>query len=333
METNLPCAVVRDLLPSYAEGLTEPETTEAVKAHLDGCGNCAARYAAMTGEVPPVTLPPDREVDFLKTIRKKNQRRVLLAVVLVLVLVLGGTAAKLFLIGSPVGGESVVTQAVQEGDSIKLQFSCLDSASTLSHLETQTQGDVLIITGRKTLVSPVHPARGHLLSVSTAGLREIRAFGQTIWQENLFMDHFTNRLLKAATPYVGNASAMGQLISAMDLDVPCTLELQTAQQPYGVTLRFTQPIEDHRHFLVEGAAHLLLALVGNLEEIHWSWPVADGQKRQSGHLTLEDANANLPLLVQQYNQTHGTDWLPLGSVKDYGADAYSLQQLREILGV
>lgn len=333
MTIKLPCAIVRDLLPSYAEGLTEPETTEAVKEHLDSCADCTARYAAMTGGESPTVPGADKEVDFLKTVRKKNRRRVLLAIVLVLALVLGGTAAKLFLIGSPVGGESVVTQAVQEGDSIKLQFSCLDSASTLSHLEIQPQDDVLIITGRKTLVSPVHPAEEQVMLISTTGIRGIRAFGRTIWQENLFVDYHTNRLLEAAIPYVGDAPAMGNLISALDLDAPCTLELQTAQQPYGVTLRFTRPIEENRRFMVEGSAYLLLSLVDNLEEVHWSWPNAEGQMSHTESLTLDEANANLPERIQRYNQLHGTDWAPLDSVKDYGADAYSLQQLREILGI
>ena len=37
MKDNLPCAVVRDLLPIYVEGLTEPETNAAVEAHLKTC--------------------------------------------------------------------------------------------------------------------------------------------------------------------------------------------------------------------------------------------------------------------------------------------------------
>ena len=40
MKADLPCAVVRDLLPSYVEGLTEAETTAAVKNHLESCESC-----------------------------------------------------------------------------------------------------------------------------------------------------------------------------------------------------------------------------------------------------------------------------------------------------
>ena len=47
MKDNLPCAVVRDLLPIYVEGLTEPETNAAMEAHLKTCPACTARLAAM----------------------------------------------------------------------------------------------------------------------------------------------------------------------------------------------------------------------------------------------------------------------------------------------
>ena len=33
MKNDLTCGVVRDLLPSYVEGLTAPETNEAVERH------------------------------------------------------------------------------------------------------------------------------------------------------------------------------------------------------------------------------------------------------------------------------------------------------------
>ena len=44
----LPCAVVRDLLPLYLEGLTSPQTDQAVETHLELCPNCAQYKAALT---------------------------------------------------------------------------------------------------------------------------------------------------------------------------------------------------------------------------------------------------------------------------------------------
>ena len=39
-ERNLDCCVVRDLLPSYLEDLTEAETAQEVEAHLKSCETC-----------------------------------------------------------------------------------------------------------------------------------------------------------------------------------------------------------------------------------------------------------------------------------------------------
>ena len=44
---NLPCEVVRDLLPSYVDGLTSETTTALVEAHLDTCPDCRAALAVM----------------------------------------------------------------------------------------------------------------------------------------------------------------------------------------------------------------------------------------------------------------------------------------------
>ena len=42
---QLPCAVVRDLLPLYAENLTEDETKKLVDEHLEGCTECRQKLA------------------------------------------------------------------------------------------------------------------------------------------------------------------------------------------------------------------------------------------------------------------------------------------------
>ena len=43
---NLPCEVVRDLLPSYVDGLTSETTNGMLEAHLDSCPGCRAALSA-----------------------------------------------------------------------------------------------------------------------------------------------------------------------------------------------------------------------------------------------------------------------------------------------
>ena len=93
MKSPLTCEVVRDLLPSYIDGLTSPQTAEQVRAHLDECAACRAVYGEMTGEEPPRAEQP--EIDYLKKVRasgRRLQRIALLAGCAVLVL---GAAAVL----------------------------------------------------------------------------------------------------------------------------------------------------------------------------------------------------------------------------------------------
>ena len=44
---ELPCEVVKDLLPSYLDGLTSEGTSRLVKEHLEGCRECADVMNAM----------------------------------------------------------------------------------------------------------------------------------------------------------------------------------------------------------------------------------------------------------------------------------------------
>ena len=43
----LPCHIVRDLLPSYLEHLTGPETEADICEHLESCPDCRAARDAM----------------------------------------------------------------------------------------------------------------------------------------------------------------------------------------------------------------------------------------------------------------------------------------------
>ena len=81
---ELSCAIVEDLLPTYVERLTSEETNMAVEAHLASCPACAAKRTAMgakeTEAAGQNAEETAREVDYLKKVRRRNRRRVWLAV-------------------------------------------------------------------------------------------------------------------------------------------------------------------------------------------------------------------------------------------------------------
>ena len=59
-ETKLDCCVVRDLLPSYLEELTETETSSMVKEHIEHCEVCRQLENDMRVQVPVEKAPSVR---------------------------------------------------------------------------------------------------------------------------------------------------------------------------------------------------------------------------------------------------------------------------------
>jgi len=68
----LKCYIVKDLLPGYVDGLLGKETTAEVEQHLKDCDGCRADYEKMKSPVKiPLPLTTDKEVDYLKKVRRK----------------------------------------------------------------------------------------------------------------------------------------------------------------------------------------------------------------------------------------------------------------------
>ena len=82
-EHKLDCCVVRDLLPSYIEELTEEETAAQVKEHLEGCPPCQAVEANMRARLT-VEHAPKPSLNFLKRVKRTRLIAAVLTVVLAL---------------------------------------------------------------------------------------------------------------------------------------------------------------------------------------------------------------------------------------------------------
>ena len=87
MNNKLPCYIVKDLLPLYADDLLSPESTEEVREHLDSCSDCGSLYRQMTSPEPEVAEDVP-EVDYLKKINK-GRKRIITCAVLIVALIAG----------------------------------------------------------------------------------------------------------------------------------------------------------------------------------------------------------------------------------------------------
>lgn len=71
---RLPCEVVRDLLPLYAENMVSDKSRELTEEHLAECSSCRAELEAMNSQTPDVQFRMDTAQEFAKYEKKKNRR-------------------------------------------------------------------------------------------------------------------------------------------------------------------------------------------------------------------------------------------------------------------
>lgn len=327
MKNDLSCAVVQDLLPAYAEGLTAPETNEAVERHLADCPDCAAHLAAMQAPETAEQEETGKEVDYFKTVRRRGRRRVALAVALTVLALIGVLAAMVFIIGSPADTETMVLNIWTSDEALQVEVSSRVSANAYWGWETETADGVVTITAREGLVSALHPTAAAKLSVPLEGIDEVYLCGRLIWQEGMEIRESTLALYEKKTPYVGNASAVGAALNEIDHWFgsmgPYTFSLETAAPPYGLTVNLESPMT--RSTEIRYAA-LVLALVENLDTVTWSCPDAQGTPQSVTYRC-----ADVETLLSDAAAERGLEAFLRPSIKDYAASPAALEQLTALL--
>lgn len=336
MKNDLTCAVVGDLLPAYAEGLTTPETNDAVERHLSGCPDCAAKLAAMRAPEPEAEPEETaKEVDYLKKVKRRGRLRVTLAIVLTLAVLLGALAAKVFLIGSPASADTMAARTWTAGGQLWVEVTSGVSANAWWGWDTEVENGTVTITAREVIVSPIHPEAYGRIGVPLEGVEEVYLCERLIWQDGVTITRETLNLMEARTPYVGDASAVGRLIGYTEISQlgGCTLSLQTGAEPYGCTIQLQTVMgtENRVDEIMERAAFRLLALVGNLGEVSWTYTDATGEVH-TGAVTEADY---LPLLenpLLEYNGVSFSQELDVqDSLKDYTDTAAHFQRFCSFL--
>lgn len=352
---ELPCAIVEDLLPAYVEGLTSEETTAAVEAHLASCPACAAKRAAMGtegGPSPEEAAETAREVDYLKAVRRRSRRRVAAAILCTVLVLLLGFAAKIFVIGEPLDPDGVAVSAQREDDVLRVKVSSAVSGNAFWDWTVENQDGVVSITARSVLVSPLFRDGTGTVEVPLEGVTEVwlgqAGTGRMIWQDDTEISADAWALYQAQTPYVGNNSAVGRVLAAVDTwygpYIEYTISLQTDQEPYGLTIHFDDitahmskdsviRVTDQRMYTL---APTLLALIGNLERVQWTCALSDGTYHTQA-VTLEEVDEALPDWIEARNLARNLispdgepDWTAPESIKDYAASPAAVQRLIDL---
>lgn len=339
MKNDLTCGVVRDLLPSYIEGLLGEDSREAVDRHLETCPACAAQKEAMAA-MPGAEAKKEaaKEVDFLKRVKKGTVHKIVLAVVCTVLLVVGGYLLKEFVIGRTPDAEhiSIENPQVDAENNLNLLADTYWGAYELRGLKSTEENGILTYTAREVRVNPFQTAQGGyrkqipLLSIPLKGLDEVWICGRLVWQDGMVIDRDTLLLLDAKTPYCGDAPALGNIAKLLQVGSRIgryNISLQTSERPYRWTLEFEETEETTSEIsgLSRFLGYQMLALVENLDEVCFQYPSS------SGFFTAEIASNSLARLTEVYNDKHATSWPVHESIKEYAESPLEYQRMVKLL--
>ena len=115
------CEIVKDLLPSYIDGLTSAESNSEIEEHLETCQECKKMLDQMKTEVNVENIELNKEI--IKPFKKLN-KRVLQSILITLAfcILTVGSYFYFFEIGWKVDSDDINIKYSYKDDSIRIDF-------------------------------------------------------------------------------------------------------------------------------------------------------------------------------------------------------------------
>lgn len=115
------CEIIRDLLPSYVDGLTSAESNQEIEAHIEACEACRRVLEQMQEEVQAKEEKEGRKINPFRKFNRRMRRAVAMAVVICIGV--GSFGYKAFARGFAINPQEITMEPKLEGDMLYLNFS------------------------------------------------------------------------------------------------------------------------------------------------------------------------------------------------------------------
>ena len=294
MKTELTCAIARDLMPSYVDGLTSEDSNRALEAHLAVCPDCAAKLAVLRGEAAPENAEPAPQIDYLKKVRRRGRAAVWIAAVCVALAALFGA---LFLRAQPVSPDALASYALTvDGRTVAFSGALAEGMGAYRGVQLHEEDGVLTLTVRASAARLFGGSEFSVVRTVDDDIRQVRMGERILWEDGVTITRAASRAYAAKTPYMGDISANLRVAAALGVDErfgPFKNSLQTGAEPYGWTIILQNeiPSEDVEAAVrrMRADACVMLALIGNLGEVTWAYQTAQGAVETT--VALDDASA------------------------------------------
>lgn len=285
MKDKIPCEVIKDLLPSYVDGLTGEKTNGIIENHVADCTDCKTALDFMReGERENKKTDDKKEIDFLKKTRRKKTQSVVIGVLTVVVILFSAIIAKVYFIGSPMNEEFVSCRLSVSGKEINVGGGSKIRNTDVPFVDFEEKDGVVTVSFRSVRESRFHTG-GYLKSYTAENeIRTVKLDDRIVWNDGKEISKITSDAFKTRHLYVGAMPENSRTAAALGVyEVLGTVSnaLKTSKEPYGWTMIVVDNIgsaqREAKEEYMRAYAVAILALIDNLSEVKFEYEV-DGEK-------------------------------------------------------
>lgn len=262
------CNIVKDLLPSYIDGLTSRESNEFIKEHIRTCNDCKEeinKYKSIEIKEKEETL---KSIDYMKKPRKKLKGVIALFSIIILSI--------LIYLVIPKKEKSLDFTAFDYNivnDHLVLNISSLSSNMFLK-LKEEVVDDTIYL---QTYTTPVSSFGSYNLeyNLNDKGNKTIYLNDTLIADKGEFLNQNIIKLFENKIKYIGDNSGVSNILNLLNLNnfSPYTIEIQSNEEPYGLKINFSEKIRenDETTKYLNTIGKYIMALIDNCDYVTFSY--------------------------------------------------------------
>ena len=304
--TNIPCDVVKDLMPSYIDGLSSDTTNRMIEDHVAGCAGCTKMLQDMRGDtgIPPIPETEEKkELDFLKKNRKRNRMVLLLSIAGALVLIMAVLYIRFFVIGEVITGQMDIYDIRVDGNELSIKGTARSNAYyVVKGFSEKEEDGVVIFTvrGRRKMLffRDDETLTFNVKYYYDRDIHTVMLDGRMIWHDGARISALASDIYETRHEYMGDMPANQRTANALYLQAyigDWSNELLSGGTPLTWILHLEEEIsplhKDEKEKIMEEIGFVLLAVTGNLDEVRFTYR-CEG-KELSKTITATEASAFL----------------------------------------
>lgn len=340
---QIPCEIIRDLLPSYVDELTSEITNEKINEHISECAVCKEKlesmripYEANAVEAGPLSDQELETIDFMKKTKRKGMANVIKGVIAATVIVAFIAVVVVFSIRYVIGFEMKMNHdswdIVVNGNSFELTCVPEDDDIRFNSYSFAAEQGIIRISYKVVYNSFMNAGDkfNFHYETETAGeegaFKEIWVGDDLIWANGHYISSTALDTFYASHSYIGDAPANAITANALKISRrygSFSNELETSGERMIWRIIFDPKDGGHRFNAnqLDGIGYAMIATIDNLDEVEFEWSSAIGDNLDADHFYTHK--------VVKEGKLNYTD----KNVKEVGANPASLAELLENYGI